>query len=200
MGAVTPTETSDNPSEATADAKKSLAHHVVMSVSGPDRPGIIKSVAEAVKEHDANIEESKMAILGGDFAMIVYVSIPSSDDAEKLAVRIREELNDFSISVRETSPPSSEQKPQALWAFSLQGPDHPGIVAAVSEAMVKNGCNVHELETATSSAPFAGYELFSIDGSVSVDESKLDQLSNALNKIEDQFGSTISLVKGSEQS
>lgn len=198
VGNATSAQMPDQPAEATSEAKAPLSHHIVMSVSGPDRPGIVKSVSEAVHDHDANIEESKMAILGGDFAMIVYVSISSADDAEKLAVRIRDELKDFSISVRETSPPNAGQQQPALWSLSLQGPDHPGIVAAVSEALAKNGCNVHALETETSSAPFAGYEIFTIGGSVSVNEENLDQLSTSLNKIEEQFGATITLAKGSE--
>lgn len=200
VGAASSEQPNATPAEATASSAQVRPHHIIMSISGPDRPGIIKSVTEAVAEHDANVEESKMAILGGDFAMIVYVSIGSADNAEKLAVSIRGQLDNFSISVRETVAPTTEDRSEPLWTLTLQGPDHPGIVAAVSEALATNGCNVHELETETSSAPFAGYRLFTINGSVSVDESKLDKLSDALNKVEDHFGSTISLVKNSLES
>lgn len=177
-------------------------HHVVVSISGRDRPGIVKSVSKSVTAYDANLEESKMAILGGDFAMILYVSMKEAADADRLADNLRLDLPAFTVSIRETTAPTpAEEAAEAaassplLWTLSLEGPDNPGIMAALSEALALNGCNVREMDTATSSAPFAGYELFTVTSKLTVDESKLSELSDALNRVEEQFGSTISLIR-----
>lgn len=84
-----------------------------------------------------------------------------------------------------------------LFLFFIEGPDHPGIVSAVSQALAVNGSNIKEMSTETTTAPFAGYELFKLAGKVSVDEARLNELSSALDGIEDKFGSTISLIKES---
>lgn len=178
-----------------AAVAKDRPHHIVMSISGRDRPGIVKSVTESLLERKANMEESRMAILGGDFAMIVYVSMENTEDSSKLANELRADLPNFSISVRETTPPAHVEAVKPMWMFTLEGPDHPGIVASVSEALATNGCNVHEMDTETTSAPFAGYELFKVTAKVTVDDKKLDGLSKALNMVEDKYGSTISLVQ-----
>lgn len=170
-------------------------HHIVVSISGRDEVGIVRKVSSAVAEHNANMEESKMAILGGDFAMIVYVSMEQAESSDKLASKLRSELPNFSVSVRETTAPEEAEAPKSIWSISLEGPDHPGIVAALSEALAKNGCNVLEMETETTTAPFAGYELFKVSGVLTVDENHLDGLSKALDKVEDRFGSTISVIQ-----
>lgn len=158
----------------------------------------MQAVSSIVADHEANLEESRMALLGGDFAMILYVSMKQTDDGDLLASKLRTELPSFSVSVRETVVPSQEQLQQLqsnVWTLSLEGPDHPGIVSAVSQALAVHGSNVKEMDTETTTAPFAGYELFKLDSKLTVDESKLDDLSKALDAIEDKFGSTISLVK-----
>jgi hypothetical protein len=42
----------------------------VITVIGPDRLGIAEDIARLVTSQGGNIEESKMAVLGGDFAAI----------------------------------------------------------------------------------------------------------------------------------
>lgn len=187
---------STSPAVPSAAPSTTPLHHAVMSISGEDRPGILSSVSSAVSEKGANVRESKMAILGGDFAMIVYVSLQDAADAEQLATSLRQQLPTFSVSIRTTTagPQVSESgEVRSSWALSLEGPDSPGILAAVSEALAVNGANVHEIETETTTAPFAGYQLFKLNGSVSVDERRLDALAERLDKVENKFGISIYL-------
>jgi glycine cleavage system transcriptional repressor len=50
--------------------------YVLLSVSGHDRPGIVRDVAEALLHLDANIEDSSMTALRGRFAMMLIVRLP----------------------------------------------------------------------------------------------------------------------------
>lgn len=170
-------------------------HHVVVSLAGQDRVGIVRTVTTAVAAHRANVEDSKMAILGGDFAMIVYVSMESAPDADALVAQLRADLPSFSVSLRNTTAPKAKDKglERTMWALQLEGPDQPGIVAEVTQALATHGANVHEMDTETTTAPFAGYALFKMNGKFAVDDEHLDEVSQALTKVEEKFGSSISL-------
>lgn len=191
---VTATPTAEAEPAAGA-AAASRQHHVVISLAGQDRVGIVKTVTSAVSATRANVEESKMAILGGDFAMIVYVSMESAADADAIVSQLRAELPAFSISLRTTTAPSDDQSAtgRSMWSLQLEGPDQPGIVAAVTQALATHGGNVHEMDTETTTAPFAGYALFKMNGKFAVNDDDLNKVSDALTKIEEKFGSSINL-------
>lgn len=133
-----------------------------------------------------------MAILGGDFAMIVYVSAQDASCADALADTLKTELPGFSITVRVTTPPE-EAVTRNMWTLVVEGPDSPGIVADVSNVLSAHGANVHEMDTETTTAPFAGYPLFRMKGKIAVTDEELEKVSSALNSVEDKFGSSISL-------
>ena len=50
---------------------------LVMTIIGRDRPGLVDSVAQVVAAHGGNWLESRMSRLGGHFAGILRVSVPS---------------------------------------------------------------------------------------------------------------------------
>lgn len=181
------------PSAAAAAAAR--PHHAVVSLAGQDRVGIVRTVTAAVAAQRANVEDSKMAILGGDFAMIVYVSMEDRQHADQLVAQLKAELPSFTISVRETSPPTQHEigHLKTMWTMQFEGPDQPGIVAAVTQALATHGANVHEMDTETTTAPFAGYTLFKMNGKFAVDDEHLEEVSKALTKLEDKYGSTINL-------
>ena len=49
---------------------------LVLTLIGPDRPGLVEAVAQAVAEHGGNWLESRMIHLGGQFAGILRVEAP----------------------------------------------------------------------------------------------------------------------------
>ncbi len=50
--------------------------HLVLTVVGDDRAGLVQSLADAVASHGGNWETSELAELAGAFAGIVLVSVP----------------------------------------------------------------------------------------------------------------------------
>src|SRR5262245_56349433 len=52
----------------------STEHFVVLSALGPDRPGIVAEVTEHLTERGGNIEDSRMAVLGAEFGILLLVS------------------------------------------------------------------------------------------------------------------------------
>ena len=57
----------------TRDAGVPAAHLVVTAV-GRDRPGIVAELTAAVAACRANVADSRMALLGGEFALMMPVS------------------------------------------------------------------------------------------------------------------------------
>lgn len=115
---------------------------------GRDRPGIVAAISGALHELGGNIEDSRMAILGGHFAVMLIVEVPADLGAERLESRLAEaggELGLDAITVNEVAPGAQSARPTHV--VSVYGADHPGIVHAVSAALAEQGVNVTDLQT-----------------------------------------------------
>ncbi len=59
--------------------------YLVVTTVGPDRRGIVEKITEVIVSQQANIEESRMARLGGEFAVIMLLSLPGKKEEVLLA-------------------------------------------------------------------------------------------------------------------
>ena len=59
--------------------------NLVVTAIGPDKRGTVEKITDVMVEHHANIEESKMQRLGGEFAVIMLLSLPS-ENLDKITV------------------------------------------------------------------------------------------------------------------
>jgi glycine cleavage system regulatory protein len=131
---------------------------LVLTLIGPDRPGLVEAIAGLVAEHGGNWAESRMASLAGEFAGILRIEV-----AEEQAGRLGEalaglEAQGLQVVVKgaeATAPGEGE-----LLSLELVGQDRPGIVREISQALAERGINVEELDTECSSAPMSGETLF----------------------------------------
>lgn len=137
-----------------------------MTVLGPDKPGLINSIASAVSDHGGNWVESRMAHLAGHFAGIIRVDV---SDAEAAGLRTSLEKLDLSISIvqDESSAPEEEQ----TVTLKLVGQDRPGIVRQIAQTLAAHGVNVEEFETECTSAPWSGETLFKATAHLAIPES-----------------------------
>ena len=55
---------------------------IVLTAIARDRPGVVESLAEVISKHSGNWVDSSMAQLGGEFAGIVMVEVPSANAAK----------------------------------------------------------------------------------------------------------------------
>ena len=130
---------------------------LVMTVIGADRTGLVESVASLVTEHGGNWLESRMCRLGGEFAGIVRVVVPTAH-RQALEAALGK-LSGLTIVVRSDGPVQSTS-PAALIALEVVGQDRPGIVREITRALSAQGINVEELATECVSAPMSGEALF----------------------------------------
>ena len=132
----------------------------MLTAVGPDRVGIVDDLSGAISAAGCNIEESKMSVLGGEFAVIMLVSGPavSVGGLSKSLPGLGRKLT-LHVECRATHEPRAGEKgrPYLLEAVSL---DTPGIVHSVTALLRNHGINIEDLETDTGCAPWTGAPMF----------------------------------------
>lgn len=156
---------------------------LVMTVIGPDRPGLVESVASLVASHGGNWLESRMSRLGGQFAGILRVDVPA-DQAAALSQALSA-LSTKGVAVVIHPDHAATVEPDAeLRLIELIGQDRPGIVQQITAALAKHGVNVEELETECVSAAMSGETLFKARATVLVPSSaNVEALKTELERI-----------------
>ena len=141
---------------------------LAMTVIGPDRPGLVRILSDAVASHGGNWLESRMARLAGQFAGVVRVECPASS-ADALVTALEALGNEGLVVqvVREEAPPAEERRTLTV---DVVGNDRPGIVRDLAAAIANAGGNVEELTTGLESAPMSGHPLFRAHGIISIPE------------------------------
>lgn len=121
-----------------------------VAVVGRDQPGIAAALAGALLAANANIEDSRMSILGGQFAVMMLVSLPDEADVAALQTDldgVRESLGLETAVLREIEDASNATRPESTHLLTVYGADHSGIVAAVCETLADNKVNIDDLAT-----------------------------------------------------
>ena len=131
---------------------------LVLTLIGPDHPGIVDSVSEVVAAHGGNWLESRMAHLAGKFAGVLCVEV-----AEEQAAALEEALGRLEVSglkvIVERSAPVETPRPHVM-EIELLGLDRPGLVHEVSALLAAHGINVEELDTDRAPAAHSGDRMF----------------------------------------
>jgi glycine cleavage system regulatory protein len=167
----------------------------VITVTCPDRPGIVERVTEVVVAHGANWEASRMARLGGEFAGIVLVSV-AEQHADALAQSLRDMADDqMTVAVRVTRPSPTVAVGLRGCQFQLTGADHEGIVHTVAAYLASQGVNVEDMETDIVAAPVTASPLFRMVARLQVPEQlTLEQLQVNLADIAEDLGVDIEIA------
>jgi glycine cleavage system regulatory protein len=130
---------------------------LILTVIGPDRPGLVSALSEAVAASGGSWLESRMAHLAGQFAGIVMVDAPESLIADLRA------LEDQGLRIVVQSGSDAAPAPDAgetRMVLDVVGNDRPGIVRDVTQVLAANGVNIEELTTGVASGSFSGGTLF----------------------------------------
>lgn len=134
--------------------------HLVMTIIGPDRPGLVESLASTIQAHGGNWLESRMGHLGGQFAGILRVQVEEGSVATMTDALRALESNQLRVVInRGAESDVLEQKVNAL-NLEVIGHDRPGIVSEITRVLAGFRINVESLETERLSAPMSGEMLF----------------------------------------
>ncbi|BDG05842.1 glycine cleavage system protein R [Anaeromyxobacter oryzae] len=132
---------------------------LVLTLIGPDRPGIVEALAEPIAAHGGNWLESRMAHLAGKFAGILRIEVPPSNVTALVQALDALEQRGLRVVV-EPSTPAAAEAPRRIMELDLVGLDRPGIVREISRTLVAHGVNIEELVTDRTTAPMTAEPLF----------------------------------------
>lgn len=141
---------------------------MVLTAVGPDRPGLVQEISSVIHEASANLEDSRMAILGGEFALILLFSGPPaavgrvSDRCSTFEARLG-----LRVSLKETTR-AGARAGYLPYKIRVSGVDRPGIVANVSKILAGRGVNVASLESRLTNAPESGTPMFQLSAELQV--------------------------------
>ncbi len=140
-----------------------MQKHFVFTLTGADQIGIVERVTKVILEQAGNIEASKMAHLGGEFAMLMMIAVPS-DNAEELQERLTAFQDDGYQILLCSTDAKYDQKFKGWLPFQIKvrGADHEGIVHRVTHELSSLGINIETLDTTIIAAPMSGTPLFSM--------------------------------------
>jgi glycine cleavage system regulatory protein len=159
---------------------------LVLTVIGPDRPGIVEQLSDQVLAVGGNWEESRMTHLAGKFAGLLRVSVDVAH-ADRLTAGLRSLAADNLTIVVERSSDADVVSSRAI-NLELVGTDRPGIVRDISHVLARNGVNIEELETEVASAAMSGEPIFHARARVRLPVStNVDEIRAALEAMADHL-------------
>ncbi len=142
--------------------------HMAIAALGEDRPGIVNDLSLAIFNSGCNIADSRMTVLGGDFAILLLISGNWNNLAklEGQLPKLQERLN-LTITARRTEPRLEEVLllPYSVEVIAL---DHPGIVYRLSNFFANRGITIHDLNTSSYAAAHTGTPMFAVNMTIDI--------------------------------
>ncbi len=143
-----------------------MMESLVLTVIGPDKPGVVDALSKAIAARGASWEESRMARLAGQFAGILLVKVPPAEK-EALVAALRA-LGAAGLEVVVAHGVAEGERTGRTAVLSLVGSDRPGIVQRISSVLAARGVNVDALETEVARAPVSSELLFHASATLTI--------------------------------
>ncbi len=156
-------------------------NQLVLSALGKDRPGIVDELSKSVFLLDCSISDSRMTVLGGEFAILLLVEGPWNQLA-RLEGQIPELEKNLGLTIiaRQTTPANGngDALPYLVEVVSL---DNPGIVHKLANFFSERSINIVDLTTSSYAAPHTGTAMFAVQMNIGV------PIGTAISELRDEF-------------
>ncbi len=161
---------------------------LILSVIGPDRPGIVDDLSSVIIDNGGNWLESHLGNLAGQFAGILLVECSANKREELMTALKNLEQSDLKIQMT-LGDAGQNVSPRATIALEVTGPDHPGIVHDISHFLAERDINIFEMVSHCEEGAMSGGYVFHSNISASIPklhnisdvEDALDDLAHSLN-------------------
>jgi glycine cleavage system transcriptional repressor len=145
-----------------------MATKLVISALGVDRPGIVDELSNIIYKHALNIEDSRMTVLGGEFAILLLVSgETASIDAFYSQLTNIEQALEMRLLVKPTTEPGSSDN-TIPYSVEVAALDNPGIVNNIASFFSSRNINIVNLQTERYAAPHTGSPMFALHMTIGV--------------------------------
>ncbi|MDB4985512.1 MAG: Glycine cleavage system transcriptional antiactivator GcvR [Myxococcaceae bacterium] len=143
---------------------------LVITAIGPDRPGLIGKLTAPLYEASANVADSRMVNLRGQFAILLLAEIPLAnvEQVQRHLQTVAKQLG-LTLTVRESGPAAGKAPTVGVpYRVNTYAMDQPGLVYRITDLLQRHGINVEELTTRSQPRPETGTPLFSMELLVTV--------------------------------
>ena len=145
-----------------------MSELLVITAIGEDRPGIVDELTRTLLEHELNIADSRMSVLGGEFALILLVSgkLDALQAIQQQSAQLEQSLNLkllFKLTRGKTDNGQSHS-----YQLSVEGMDNPGIVHRLSRFLSERQINIEDLQTSSYPAAHTGTPMFAVKMTVEI--------------------------------
>lgn len=166
-----------------------MFNNFILTVVSDDKPGIVDAIAKVVSQCEGNWLESRLVKLGGKFAGVVHVTLPKDNEDPLKQALTNLKQQGISVTLEQHSQEGEASAETTSAKFHAVGPDRPGIVKEITQALLQHNINLAEIETSLSSMPYSGEPLFEAEGYLQVPEgADLSKLQDAMADIADALG------------
>ncbi len=140
-----------------------MSNWCMLTLVGTDRPGIVAAITQALFQGGANLGETSMARLGGNFTVMMMVQHEGDTEAlrslvEPVAVSLGLRLHLDPIEAHLHEHPIPDVR------ISVFGADRAGIVAQVTTALARVGFNILDLQSDVGGSKTAPFYVLHIEG------------------------------------
>ncbi len=137
-------------------------NYLVLSALGDDHPGIIDKLAKAILDAECNIQDTRMTVLGGKFAILMQVD-GSWDRLARLEDQIPELQQSLGLTIITERTEPTESHPDLLpYGVDVVALDQPGIVHSLASFFAERNINIEDMVTSSYAAAHTGTPMFSV--------------------------------------
>ncbi len=141
---------------------------VAISAMGANRPGLVEPIVRAIRECGCTIAESRMAVMGDRFTLMLLLS--GTWDAiakiESLVVRLQQDLG-VTMTAQRASPraPAPNLMPYAIEVIAV---DQIGVVHQIAQFFARREINIEDMYSGNYAAAHTGTPMFSLHMTISI--------------------------------
>jgi len=145
-----------------------MQNYLVVSVLGADRPGIANDLTTNAAEYNCNVVDSRMAVLGGEFAVIMMLEGSWSSIAKfESSIPALEQKHGLLTLLKRTEMPKNKSNlmPYGVQVVAL---DTPGVIKEISTFFSSRSINIENLQTDTYKAPHTAAPMLVVNMTVNI--------------------------------
>lgn len=143
------------------DGAAAVTADLVVTVMGPDRPGIVARLADIAHRHGGNWAGSRLARVAGEFAGTVHLEV-APDRAEALSAALKElQTAGLQIAIAHSAGSGAAAGWRGV-VLELVGADRAGIVSQLTGRLAERGVSIEQLHTEKLGSADAGGVRFKV--------------------------------------
>ncbi|WP_434356428.1 glycine cleavage system transcriptional repressor [Parasalinivibrio latis] len=154
-----------------------MDQYLVLTALGRNRPGILSKITQLITECGCNIEDSRLAIFGSEFTLLMMLSGSHNSIARvEVSLPLLGAEHDLLTMIKRTIGQQQEKNIRRWAEISASGPDKPGLIDNFTRFFAQRDLNISSLSARSEPEGTGAVQLqlqMTVELSDDVDESTL---------------------------